>query len=251
MPRTSESLPTTPEIVSSLSHDQSRYRFDPSPQLRYKTAIGLVGPAGIGKTTLSNEVARIDPDIDTIHTKTTRRRRADDPIGFQTADDGVTHQSMYRDIMNKTLVNYSVSTEGHIYGAAPEDFASAYTVGPTTTDSLENLSAAGFRDFFPVVMVSEGQIYQERLSKHLEQLPNPAARLNASLATITFARLNYDDRWLSFVDTSDGAQGLEEAANDVVKIANQRTLPIMTYERRLQLLTDMERVIVRTRDQLR
>jgi len=250
-----ESLHTIPEIVTALRHNQPYYRFDAATQLQDKTAIGLIGPTGIGKTTLSNEVARIDTDITTINTTTTRRRRSDDPERFKTANEGVTYQSMYRSILERKLVNYSVNDDDHIYGTSPADFGGEFAIGPMSSDSVDNLMTAGFRDFFPVVMVAEPDVYRQRLQWRIEQRQEPAEHLEKhlhdSLATLAFARMNFDAQWLSFIDSGDSQEGLEQAARDVTKIAYQRTLPIMTYERRLQLLDDMQQTITDVKGQLR
>jgi len=255
MSHPAESPHTIPEIVTALRTTQPYYQFDAAPQLQRKTAIGLIGPTGIGKTTLGTEVVRIDPDITTIGTTTTRARRFDDPESFKTADEGVTHLSMYQSIREKKLVNYSVNDDGHIYGTSPADFGGEYAIGPMSSDSVDTLMTAGFRDFFPVVMVTDGDTYRQRLERRLEQSKQPMAavekRLNESLATIAFARLNFDAQWLSFIDSGDGEKDLESAANDVTKIAYQRTLPIMTFERRLQLLDEMQQTITRAQGQLR
>jgi len=255
MYHTTESVQTIPDFVTALRNNQPYYRFDAAAKLQDKTAIGLIGPTGIGKTTLSTEVARIDSDITTINTTTTRRRRSDDPEGFTTADEGTTHQSMYRSILGRTLVDYSVDDDNHIYGSSPADFGGQFSIGPMSSDSVENLMTSGFRDFFPVVMVTDADTYRQRLQRHIEQGQVPAERLDHhlrnSLATLAFARLNFDAQWLAFIDSGDSQEGLEQAARDVIKIAYQHTLPVMSYERRLDLLDDMQQTITDTQGRLR
>jgi len=253
MTHLNESFSHSPEILTTLRKQQQDYYFEPfdaNAHINNKTVIGLMGPTGIGKTTLSNEVVRIDTDVAAINTMTTRARRTDDPEGFMTANEGVTHQTMYDDIARRRLVHYSVHDDGHVYGTSPDGFAGAYSIGPMSSDSVDNLLSVGFRDFFPVFMATDADTYQQRLEQASQRYPDISKRLNDSLAIISFGRLNHDAPWLSFIDSGSDPTSLNNAAADVVRIANQRTLPIMGFDRRLDLLDQMEHTIERAQRQL-
>ncbi|MDB5179982.1 MAG: hypothetical protein JWN12_614 [Candidatus Saccharibacteria bacterium] len=240
-----ELSPLDREIAVSLRAKQPNYRFEPFDnysELGGKTFVATIGPTGSGKSTLTDAVIRLAPEFTPNGTRTTRARKPTDPENFKTANDGVTHQSMNEDIINRKLVNYSVFDTGHIYGTAPEDIGE-YAIGPILSDSIENLSTAGFKGFYPVFTVARGALYQQRLEKERLPFPDIAKRLVEAMTSLAFARMNVEESWLNFVDTGESPEELNVAAWDVIKTSQQGTHPIMTTERKLQLLTEMENAV--------
>lgn len=240
-----ELSPLDREIAVALRLKQPDYHFEPLDnysELSDKTFVATIGPTGSGKSTLTDEVIRLAPEFKPNGTRTTRARRPADPANFKTANEGVTHQSMNDDIINRKLVNYSVFDTGHIYGTAPEDIAE-YAIGPILSDSIDNLMSAGFKDFIPVFTVARGALYQQRLEQERLHFPDIRQRLVEAMGSIAFARLNVDASWLSFVDTGNSPEELKAAAEDVIRTVYQRTHPIMTTSRKLQLLDEMEKAV--------
>ncbi|RWZ78644.1 MAG: hypothetical protein EOT05_02745 [Candidatus Microsaccharimonas sossegonensis] len=240
------------EIARALRAKQPDYRFEPIDdysELSDKTLVATIGPIGSGKSTLSDKIIQLAPEFKPNGTRTTRARRPTDPDNFKTANEGITHRSMNEDIINRKLVNYSVFNNGHLYGTAPEDIAE-YAIGPILSDSIDNLVSAGFKDFIPVFTVARGPLYQRRLEQERLHFPDIRDRLVEAMGSLTFARLNVEAPWLSFVDTGDTPEQLETAASDVIRTAYQRTHPIMSTERKLKLLYEMERAVQNVSSQL-
>jgi len=136
------------------------------------------------------------------------------------------------------------------YGTAPEDIGE-YTIGPILGDSVEDFMTAGFKRFYPIFTVVRGGLYQQRLEKERMQLPDIRNRLAEAMGSLTFARLNVDAPWMSFIDTGDSEEELRSAAKDVIRIAYQNTHPVMTVQRKLQLLGEMESAVQNVARQLR
>lgn len=241
------------EIAASLRKIQPDYRYE-SPvkpsELSEKVFVATIGPTGSGKSTLTDEVIHLAPEFAPIGTTTTRARRASDPVNYRTANEGVTHESMYRDVLDQKLVNFSVFDTDHIYGTAPEDIHD-YAIGPILSDSVENLWTAGFKGFYPVFLVARGALYQRRLEQERLSFPDISKRLNEAMGSLAFARMNVGESWLNFIDTGDSAAELTAAAHDVIKISQQGTHPIMTTPAKLALLTEMEKAVQNVHSQLR
>jgi energy-coupling factor transporter ATP-binding protein EcfA2 len=247
-----ELSPLDREIAVALRAKQPDYHFEPLDnysELSDKTFVATIGPTGSGKSTLTDEVIRLAPEFKPNGTRTTRARRPADPDNFKTANEGITHRSMNEDIINQKLVNYSVFDTGHVYGTAPEDIAK-YAIGPILSDSIDNLMNAGFRDFYPVFTVARGALYQRRLEQERLQFPDIRQRLVEAMGSLTFARLNVDAPWLSFIDTGSTPEELETAAKDVIRTVYQRTHPIMTIGHKLQLLDEMQNAVQNVARQL-
>lgn len=251
MSQSAESPQVVQEIITSLRKKQPLYRYEPLEnglKLNYsdlndKTLIAVIGPTGVGKSTLTDEVLRLDSDIRPIGTTTTRERRPSDPIEFKTANEGVTHMSMNQAIIEGVMVNYSVNDTGHVYGTMPEDFHGEHNIGPILSDSIDNLMTAGFKEFSPIFVAARGLVYQQRLEKERLDFPDISKRLVEAMGSITFARMNADASWLSFIDTGNSPESLHSAASDVVRIAHQNTHPVMLLNHRLMLLDEMETAV--------
>lgn len=248
-----EMSPLDHEIAITLREKQSDYRFEPLDnysELSSKILVATIGPTESGKSTLTDEVIRLEPTFTPNGTRTTRARTALDPENFKTATEGVTHLSMNEDIISRKLVNYSVYNTGHIYGTAPEDIGE-FAIGPILSDSIENLMTAGFKDFYPIFIVARGALYQQRLERKNLNTPDMKQRLVEAMGSLLFARLNVEAPWLTFIDTGDSTEELETAAKDIIRIAHQRTHPLMITSRRLQLLDEMQSAVQNVSRQLR
>lgn len=242
MSRPGELSPIDHEIAATLRTIQPHYRYE-SPthpsELAEKILIATIGPTGSGKSTLTDEVLHLAPEFAPNGTRTTRARRTSDPLTFKTANEGITHLSMYRDILDQKLVNFSVFDTDHIYGTAPDDIPQ-FAIGPILSDSIENLWTAGFKGFYPIFLVARGSLYQQRLEQERLSFPDISKRLAEAMGSLAFARLNAGESWLNFIDTGDSPAELTAAAHDVIKISQQGTHPIMTTNTRLELISEME-----------
>lgn len=247
-----ELSPLDQEIAHILREKQSDYRFEPLDnysELSSKTFVATIGPSESGKTVLTNEVLRLAPEFSAIGTTTTRARKSGDPANFKTANEGVSYTTFNEDVINRKLVNYSIFDTGHAYGTAPEDIGE-FAIGPILSDSIDNLSSAGFRDFYPVFVVARGALYQRRLEQNRINDPDIGKRLVEGLGSLAFAKRNVEEPWLHFVDTGDTPEELEAAAMAIIRTIHQGTQPIISTPHKLQLITEMETAIQNVGHQL-
>lgn len=192
-------------------------------QVSNKFFTGVVGPIGIGKTTLVNEVLHLEPTLKPINTTTTRQRKPEDPRTFKTAEDGITFTS-FRDAVNDgELVNYSVIPGADIYGTFPEDFPAQYTIGPLLPSGVEQISRAGFEGSHFVYVVAPGYIWRHFIEKNRQALPKEKfqARMNEAIDSIHFAQEH--SHLLTFVENKAGLAGFVETTQKLADLALFRT----------------------------
>lgn len=188
-------------------------------QVSNKFFTGVIGPIGIGKTTLVNEVLHLEPTLRPINTTTTRHRKPEDPKTFKTAEDGITFSS-FRDAVNKReLVNYSVIPGADIYGTFPDDFPTKYTIGPLLPSGVEQIARAGFEDTHFVYVVTPGEIWRHFVEKNRNALPSEKfkARMNEAIDSIMFAQ--EQTHLLTFLENKAGLAGFVETSQKLADLA--------------------------------
>lgn len=248
-----ELSPIDHEIAYALQQKKRDYYFigpDNYSELSNKTAIGIIGPIGIGKKRLSRAVSAAYPDIGQLGMRLTRPSYPNDPPGFKTAEHGVTHSSLSDDVINGKLVTFSVDSNHHIRGMLPEDFNGDVSVGPIPSDCVDSLFMAGLRDFYPVFVVARGGLYERSLLRLQTDTKTLRPRLIEGLGSLGFARLNIEEPWLNFVEMGDNDQELHTAVEHIHDITYKRTHPSMTPSRKLQFITEMQTAIQNVNRQL-
>ncbi len=207
-----------------------------------KTFTGVSGPFGIGKSTIVDEVLRIEPSIHPIHTTTTRHRKLEDPAGFKTADEGVTFASMRDAIRNGEVVNYSIIPHSDIYGTFPEDFPATHTIGPFMPSSMDQISNAGFEAYNFVYVVAAGELWRSFIEKSRRSLPMNTfnSRVEEALDSIELALDNPE--LLFFVENKEGEDGVRQAAETIAHIALNQTATTLDSRRAEVYLQQMRTV---------
>ncbi len=244
MTHTPESLAFQEEVRAELSALESTYTVNDSVRsaLGTKSFTGLTGPFGIGKSTISDEVLRLEPSIQPIHTTTTRHRKPEDPAGFKTADEGVTFESLRDAVRHGELVNYSVIPGADIYGTYPQGFPAEHTIGPFLPTSIEHIKKAGFAHHNFVYVVTAGELWLQYVSNIRQNLSKDrfVSRVNESLSSIDFALHNIDS--LSFIDNRDGEVGVTLAARQIAAIALNQSNESLNKAVAVQYLEQMRAV---------
>lgn len=202
-----------------------------------KTFTGIVGPTGIGKTTITSRVLELDSDIKPIDTITTRNRKpnGEDPEGYQTADEGITFQSISDAVDNGEFVNYFVNPNGHVYATRPEGFTARHNIGPFVSDNIDQMLNAGVDANF-VYIIAPGEIWRSFIQKSRLEYKDLRARAEEAIDSITFAQRNITD--LKFIENTGG--NIDDMANNFIDIAvMNRTNPILLPGRIEQDLAEM------------
>lgn len=210
----------SPEL-QALQDRQSNYQGNVNTldALSSKMLHMIVGPTGIGKSSIIGEVLQLEPEWDIVGTRTTRDRKPDggDPEHYQTAAEGVTVDKMKNEIINGELVNYSIHNNGNIYGTLPEQFRKKHNLLPVIPDSIKQLQQAGFRETDTTYIVSPAEQWKNRIMTSRVEYSDLIPRLEEGIASIEYAIDNIE--WLNFVENINGKEGLQKAARKVISIA--------------------------------
>lgn len=180
-----------------------------------KVFVGSMGPFGIGKSLITDEVLRLFPAIQPILSTTTRARKPEDPAGFKTATEGVTFQTFEQAARRGELVNFSVIPGGDIYGTFPEDFPGRYTIGPFLPTGIDHVQKAGFERAHFAYIVLAGNLWRKFIEKSRRNMPSDrfTSRVKESISSTTFALENLDS--LVFVENHEGEEGIHSAAQKI------------------------------------
>lgn len=193
----------TPELAQ-LKDGESSY--EPSPVVRQqigeKSLIALIGPSAVGKSTIAREIIRLGgSDFSEAYSSVTRPRRADDPEGYQTADEGFTIERATQLIKDKVVTNYSVHPSGAIYATLPENFPAAYNLLPLLPSSLSAMKKAGFRAVHAIYVTASIEALEAQLADRADD-PSFTVRLDEGVASLKWGIAHKDD--LSFVENIHG-----------------------------------------------
>lgn len=206
-----------------------------------KVFVGIAGPFGVGKSTITDEVLYINPDIQPINTTTTRGRKPEDPAGFKTANEGVTFTSMRDAVNNGELVNYSVIPGADIYGTYADDFPGKYSIGPFLPASIDHIMKAGFERSHFVYIVTAGDLWRSFIEKSRQSLPAEKfqSRVKEALHSIDFAMKNAEI--LHFIENRPGQDGIARTASTISKLATTGITETLSFDDAKQYLADMQR----------
>lgn len=184
------------EEVSYEPSDEARR------QLGEKTLIALIGPTAVGKSTVAEEVIlRGGENFSFAYSSVTRRRRADDPAGYQTADEGFTLERAVQLINERAVTNYTVHPSGNIYATLPENFPASYNLLPFLPSSLASIRKAGFKAIHAMYIVTSAEAFSNQLASRVSD-PSFAARIKEGKDSLKWGLAHKDE--LSFVSNIHG-----------------------------------------------
>lgn len=178
--------------LSQLDKQRDEYHYSGSRSLGEKTLARLVAPTAVGKSTIINRVLDIAKDegidVGEVGTITTRSRRPNDPLNYQTADDGITHDMMIERIENGELVSWSLFKTGHIYATDYESYPATYNFLPCLPDSLPMQEKAGFGAVRTFYIVTSVDAWYEQLQERIG--PGFEDRLEEAMSSLEFSQQN-------------------------------------------------------------
>jgi len=148
----------------SLSAEERRWLHEIEPDYRYtgdeleqQTLSCFVSPSRGGKSTLISGIVKAAHNpkfIGEVNTITTRQRRpGEDPAGYRTADEGVTHDWMLERIHANELVQWTAFETGDLYATDPQSYPAKHNLLPTQEKALRMLGRAGFASMHIIYVV--------------------------------------------------------------------------------------------------
>jgi hypothetical protein len=204
-----------------------------------KHLVPIVGPVGVGKTVYTEWVTRLDKAILPVNTTTNRHRKPSDPVGFKTADEGVTTEGLIEDIQNNEVVNYTVIPDtGAIYATFLDDFPGKYNVGPIVSDSVPMLRRARFEHLAPVYVVSPVEIWKGFIKKSLgDRADTISARAPEAIESLTYAQQHIEQ--LHFIENVGDTDSLVFGTESIIALARGDEAPTLPPEIAEQRLEEM------------
>lgn len=205
--------------LERLKSEESSY--EPSDDVRRlmseKTLIALIGPSAVGKSTIAKEMIRLGgAEFSEVLSAMTRRRRQDDPVGYQTADEGFSIEHALELIHERAVTNYAVHPSGNIYATLPESFPAAYNILPLLPGSVATMQRAGFKAVYMFYVVTSVEALENQLAGRVED-PSFAARLSEGRDSLSWVLAHKNE--LSFIENAYGEP--EKAARQAIALLSE------------------------------
>jgi guanylate kinase len=182
--------PTIQEKIDHAQHEEHRYWpvKDVLQTLASKEFVMLVGPSAIGKSTLMNEVVKLDKEFARVKNMTTRPKRDNDEEGIYEyiphTDQGLAQ--ILEQIGNGKLVQYAVHpTTGFIYGTYPENYPGIYNMLDTQSQVASSLSQLPFRRTHIIGIVTDPDAWKKWfLDRNKKNTPEYEKRIDEAIQSL-------------------------------------------------------------------
>lgn len=182
-----------------------------------KHLVMLVGPSGIGKSTVMNQVVRQSSEFGRVTGFTTRAPRPDDEPGlyrYYTKDEA------YQKIADGTLVQHAeFPTTGHIYGTELHDYPARYNMKDTLANAVNDFRALPFEDTITIGLTAPAEQWRRWfLSRYPRPSDEALKRLEEAKLSIDWCLTDSRTHWLT------NAEGkVAQTATNLIEIVT--TLP--------------------------
>jgi GTPase SAR1 family protein len=188
-----------------------------------KIVIGLLGPSGVGKSTLISEILTQlmgkSLTADEVGTKTTRARRYNDPENYKT---DIPHETMMGEIESGLYTNWSVNPTGHIYASDYESFPADLNFMPLLPDSIPMLRKTGFKALHLFyITTSPDQLHKQSSAR--QQEAGFEFRMQEAENSLEFALKQIEE--LTVIDNTPGKEGLSDTSKRIISIVNDGAEP--------------------------
>lgn len=163
------------------------------PSLADKTLVMVVGPSSVGKSTLMNEVVRLDSTFGRVKSFTTRPPRSNDEAGqyfYLTPDELAGRSDVITDVVYPTT--------GFHYGTIPESYAHSHNLLDTLAHSVKDYRALPFARTVTISLTTEPEAWKGWL---IQRFPNGGndmcKRLEEAVQSISWSlSQTHDHYWL-------------------------------------------------------
>ena len=208
--------------IALLSHSYQPSK-KVSDELASKYVVGIIGPFGVGKSTLMKLMEQIDPDYGYVLGITTRPRRPTEEDVFYRYLPHTQKQlaQLKQQLVEGELVQLAVHpSTGYIYGSDLESYAKPYNVLDILTSAIPEFETLPFKSFQKVYITLPVQEWRNRLQRRATiQSENDIQKrwLEAKLS-LEWALANQDR--LAWVNNTDGDQ--EQVAKRITELGKGR-----------------------------
>lgn len=189
---------------------------NPSGVLAGKYLVMLVGPSGVGKSTLMNQVVRQSSEFGRITGFTTRSPRPDDEPGMYRY---YSKDEVQQKVTTGGLVQHAeFPTTGHIYGTEAHDYPARYNLKDTMANAVDEFRRLPFADTVTIGLTAPAEQWR---AWFLSRYPGPSdealKRLEEAKLSISWCLSDSRTYWLS---NSEGS--LAPTSTRLIEIATTR-----------------------------
>lgn len=166
------------------------------PDLATTTLVMVVGPSSIGKSTLMNEVTKLDPRFGRVKSFTTRPPRPNDEPGQYIY---LTNEELsQRADLGKAITDVIYPTTGYHYGTVAESFSNSINLLDTLAHSVAEYRKLPFARTITISLTTEPEAWSEWLR---QRFPNGGSdyvkRLEEAISSMTWSLAQTSDHhWL-------------------------------------------------------
>ncbi len=177
--------------------------------------LAVIGPTGVGKTTLIREAKKQQQSLHLVLNNTSRDPRPDEKEGVDYKFETRAH--MEERIAKGEYAQVAPSLFGDLYATVAGDYsAEGVALMPVLADAMPVFRKLPFKSIRAVyILPPDWQTWQERLRRHGFHADKLFLRFDEAVRSLEFAQ---EDDQLHFVINDD----LETATKDFIAIANHR-----------------------------
>ncbi len=222
---------------------QSSYRpnDDITAQLATSTALLIVGPAAIGKSSILDTIAKLDSRFSRTGSISTRPQYARDQPGMHSH---YSQKALLEKIAARTLVQYAIHpTTQYIYATTPDMYKSPFNMLETLPVAADYFHHLSFHKLFIFYIVTEPLVWKEWFeARYHDDDTEYRKRAREATTNLEWA-LEQPDSSLIWVRNSPDAQ--QETARQIIRavdtdkpLPNHRPLAVGMLEIAKKLSSD-------------
>lgn len=216
----------TEELVRTLRKHSHNYQpnGDIARELSQKTIVPIIGPTAVGKSTVIEEMLRLDDGFSDVSTTTTRpKREGETAPGWRfLSHDAENLRAIAAKVDAGELVQYAVHpTTGYIYATELQDYPKPFDVIAMLSSAMSDIKKLPFKACKPIALVAQPADWEAWFNNRSSAGDNPdddAKRLREAQQSVEWL-LRHDE--VSWVCNRPGqAAG---AAREIINIARGKT----------------------------
>ena len=201
-------------------------------ELRDKTALLFVGPAGVGKSTTLDRVADLDTHFARTGSIGTRPVSARDRPGLY---EQYPEEEILEKIARHEVVQYAIHpTTSTIYATTPNMYEKPYSMLEMLPGGIDQFRSLGFGGLQVFYMVTEPRAWRQWfLERYPEASSERAKRLGEAITSLNWALTQPKDSFL-WLNNPPGQQ--EDTARTIIRLTQNELIPTDHHELAKQML---------------
>lgn len=209
-------MPSLEQRLQNARDNKEHYT--PNPEIlkilgeRVTAICVVVGPTGVGKSTLIDKVCEYDDDFFLLGTVTTREGRKSDPDNYQT---DVSTEHLLDLIEKGEVLQYDITNDGQIYASTLESIKDGVMIVPVLSTGVSQFLEL-VEDVIVTGIIASGNEYKEYLSDRKDD-SRYKKRLEEALISLNYLSARAEDT--PIIENSFGKQ--DEMATRIIRIIKE------------------------------